>query len=281
MDTAARAQQWSQLLDIDYLCVIGGEPMANPELDLWIRELRKLWPYTSREFSLITNGTYLNTWDQAQIAQWLDLGVTIEVSVHDPKQWSSALLWAEQHQWDRQNLVYDQGVLTHEYLRGSHRAITIGQHWLFGPSALRGVRAQGLEFWDSDPESAHSQCPGRLCHYFVNGVMYKCPVTAVGSALADQFVTSPAQKDLLRSSQGCDPLDSADLDHWFSTLDRAVPQCRLCPPVWDKDDRKPIWPLEQKKPRVARIRLDSLTKAEARPAIPAADAVPQDSNSQA
>lgn len=282
-DTEARAHQWSTLLDIDYLCVIGGEPMANPELDTWIRELRRLWPFTRREFSLITNGTYLSQWDPQQISQWLDLGVTIEVSVHDPRQWSTALAWAESQQqhWNRVNLVYDQGVLTHEYLRDQHRSITVGQHWLFGPSAIRGLSPQGLTFWDSDPETAHSQCPGRLCHYFVDGVMYKCPVTAVGSMLAQQLAVRDDQRQLLMSSQGCDPLIENDLDQWFGNLATSVPQCRLCPETWDITDRQPIWPLESKKPKVARISLDSLTTAGAHPATLAADAVPLGSSNQA
>jgi len=230
-----RVEQWAKLIDIDYLCIIGGEPMANPELDTWVRELRRLWPVTRTEFSIVTNGTYLQSWDQDQIRDWMELGVTIEISCHDPEQWPDLVAWASRILGDlydpaQLQVDYKDGVLTHNYcLEDGSRLIALGQHWLFGPSAVRQITPDGLEFHNSDPATAHKHCQTKLCHYFVNGVMYKCPVTATAAMLTEQFAVPEDQRQLLNASRGLDPLESKNLSTWFARLDQPIAQCRLCP----------------------------------------------------
>lgn len=282
-DAQARVEQWARLLDIDYLCIIGGEPMANPELSLWVENLRRLWPRTEREFSIVTNGTYLTGWDQDQLKDWMEQAVTIEVSVHDPEQWPSMLRWVQEICSDlgvswHLNIDYRDGVLTHNYHVGSQRIIALGQHWLFGPSAVRRVTEQGLEFYRSDAATAHRNCPARQCHYFVDGIMYKCPVTATAAMLTEQFGMPDDQRSLLKKSRGLDPLTAPSLTRWFGTLDQPVAQCSLCPEYWP--ERQPIWPLKKKKMEVARVSLDSLAKHQVRPASPDDVAVPPTASSQ-
>ena len=277
-----RVEQWARLIDIDYLCIIGGEPMANPELPLWVENLRRLWPHTDREFSIVTNGTYLSRWDQDQLKDWLEQGVTLEVSVHDPEQWPTIMAWCHEFLSDlgvplRRDVVYHQGVLTHEYcLEDGHRLIALGQHWNFIASAVRRRTSQGLEFYDSDPATAHSQCLASDCHYFVDGRMHKCLITAVGPMLGQTFQMPEHQRSLLTQDRGIDPLTAVSLSRWFATLDQPIPQCRLCPEY--VGDRRKIWPLAQKKPEVARISLDSLTKPQVHPASPDVDAVLPETN---
>lgn len=281
----ARVEQWARLIDIDYLCIIGGEPMANPELGLWVRELRRLWPVTRREFSIVTNGTYLAGWDQEEVKDWLEQGVTIEISCHDPGQWYQQIAWAETLLSDLAvsmvlQIDYKDGVLTHNYcLEDGTRLIALGQHWLFGPSAVRRVTEQGLEFYRSDAATAHRNCPARLCHYFVDGIMYKCPVTATAAMLTEQFSMPDDQRSLLKKSRGLDPLTAPSLTRWFGTLDQPVAQCSLCPEYWP--ERKPIWPLPDKKPQAVRVNLDSLTRPGAHPASPGDVAAPPEPNTQA
>lgn len=284
-DSQERVEQWARLVDIDYLCIIGGEPMANPELGTWVRELRRLWPVTRTEFSVITNGTYLRAWDQEEIKDWLEQAVTIEISCHDPQQWPDMVAWAQDLlaslvvPW-RLEIDYRDGVLTHSYcLEDGQRLIALGQHWLFGPSAVRRVTDQGLEFYRSDAATAHRNCPARLCHYFVDGIMYKCPVTATAAMLTEQFGMPDDQRSLLEKSRGLDPLTAPSLTRWFGTLDQPVAQCSLCPEYWP--EREPIWPLAEKKAEVARVSLDSLARRQARPASPGDVAAPPEPNTQA
>lgn len=261
-DTEARAEQWARLVDIDWLSIIGGEPFANPELDVWVRALRRLWPQT-QEFTIVTNGTYLRNWDQSQIQDWFELGVTLEISCHDPQHWPGLVAWCSDILRDLTepytiDLTYRDGVLTHNYrLEDGSRLIALGQHWTFGAGPVKTITDHGLEFWDSDPQTAHRHCAVRTCHYFVNGVMYKCSLTAAQAAgLSDQFQIRPDQRELLAQSRGCDPLTAPTLNAWFAGLDRAIPQCRLCPEYWG--ERTPIWPLSDRKPEVARVSLDRL-----------------------
>jgi hypothetical protein len=283
-DSRERVEAWARLIDIDYLCIIGGEPMANPELPVWVENLRRLWPRVKTEFSIVTNGTYLSRWDQDQLKDWMEQGVTIEVSVHDPEQWPGILAWADGIIADLEDapqvqIDYRDGVLTHSYcLDNGARIIALGQHWMFGPSAVRRIHPHGLEFHDSDPATAHRNCPARLCHYFVNGIMYKCPITATAAMLTEQFAVREDQRQLLQRSRGLDPLTAPSLTRWFTMLDQPIAQCRLCPEYWP--EREPIWPLKKRKPEVARISLDSLAKRQAHPASPDGVEQPRDSSIQ-
>lgn len=260
-----RVEAWSRLLDIDYLCIIGGEPFANPELDTWVRELRRLWPQVNREFSIVTNGTYLDRWDRNQIMDWLEMEVTIEISCHDPRHWLPQVKTVEEilSQCTEPVILdigYDDGILVHDYcLENGHRLITLQQHWLFGPNAVKRITDQGvMEFHDSNPRIAHQTCRCADCHYFVDGKMYKCPVTAAAEPLTQQMQMEPRAREILEKSRYCDPLRPGEnLAAWFRDLMQPIAQCSLCPETWPP--RQPIWPLSPKKPQVARVNLDSLT----------------------
>jgi organic radical activating enzyme len=72
-------EQWSQLLDLDRLAIVGGEPMLNPDFETWTRSLRRLWPRA--EIQVLTNGTQLHKYpDLRQLLQ--DCRITLKISAH-------------------------------------------------------------------------------------------------------------------------------------------------------------------------------------------------------
>jgi len=50
-------EEWSQQLDIGTICLFGGEPLMNQDINNWIRQTRRYFPTT--KIKIITNGTYL------------------------------------------------------------------------------------------------------------------------------------------------------------------------------------------------------------------------------
>jgi hypothetical protein len=48
---------WSQRLDIGTVCLFGGEPLMNKDINSWIRQTRKYFPQS--KIKIITNGIYL------------------------------------------------------------------------------------------------------------------------------------------------------------------------------------------------------------------------------
>jgi organic radical activating enzyme len=72
-------EQWSQLLDLDRLAIVGGEPMLNPDFETWARSLRRLWPRA--QILVLTNGTQLHKYpDLRQLLQ--DCKITLKISAH-------------------------------------------------------------------------------------------------------------------------------------------------------------------------------------------------------
>jgi len=59
-DVEEKNKKWADLLDIDRIGILGGEPMLNPDFLLWVEGLAKLWPSSS--IVIITNGTQLSRW---------------------------------------------------------------------------------------------------------------------------------------------------------------------------------------------------------------------------
>ena len=259
----ARVEQWARLVDIDSVSIIGGEPLLHPHVDQWVRELRRLWPQTSQEFTVVTNGTQLRRCSTDMIKHWFEQGVALEISVHDPQHWPDISLWCQEILADLTEpyeirVTLNQGIIAHDHvLADGTRLITLAQHWQFHSAALRSLSQAGLEFHHSDANVAHGNCPVRQCHYFVDGIMYKCPLTAAAAAgIPQQFNMATEARQLLDKVQGCDPLTATSLSSWFHGLDRTIPQCSLCPEY--PQQRQPIWPLADSKPRVSRVNLDSL-----------------------
>jgi organic radical activating enzyme len=81
-------KHWSQRLDLDVITVLGGEPLLNPSLDEWLKNLRDLWP--DSDLRLVTNGTRLSYWPN--LYQLLkDLSITLEVTAHNQLRHSELL----------------------------------------------------------------------------------------------------------------------------------------------------------------------------------------------
>jgi organic radical activating enzyme len=72
-------ESWSQQLNIRRITVVGGEPMLNPDFDIWVRGLRRLWPQSHMQ--IFTNGTQIARWPELR-QLLLDTGAVLRVSAH-------------------------------------------------------------------------------------------------------------------------------------------------------------------------------------------------------
>ena len=51
-------KKWSEVLDVGYIGILGGEPLLTPDYINWLTGIRELWPTST--ISTITNGYRLN-----------------------------------------------------------------------------------------------------------------------------------------------------------------------------------------------------------------------------
>lgn len=220
------------MITVEDITIIGGEPLLHPQINLWAVELRQAFP-NCEDFKICTNGTVLHRQDPLQVQHWHDLGIVLEIHCHSDSHWQTvwtvlhsifARYTVELHGCTELATVYDDKILM--YANGRLAAM-VHLSKKFQPNNIRSSGDQ-LEFYQTDPHTAHRSCPIGQCHYMVDGLLYKCAPVAVGRDLAAQFCMEQRAVDLFRSYDPIDPQDP-DIETKLTQLTQAIDQCSLCP----------------------------------------------------
>lgn len=247
-------EEWSKIIDVDMMNILGGEPYANPDLWNWVYNLRKLWPEI-KDFSVVTNGTYFDT-NKKLTRDIIDLGIWLDISVHDPAHLDETKFHVEEllsaYQYTTTEITKttlgrkfeDPG--TQYYVKGKLVA-DIRQRWKLHTSSRKEIRDGIIYLHDSNPNLAHDNCSAYKCHYFVKGQLYKCHLVAFKDDFTKQFHIEQRAVDLLQQYRACSPYDSHEyITKFTETLLDVIPQCNLCP---ENRSEKIIWPLAKLKSR--------------------------------
>jgi organic radical activating enzyme len=238
---------WSRLVSFGLLNIHGGEPFTNPELLTWATELKKLWP-NCKNYTVSSNGTLLK--NNIELSrQIIDMGWTIDVTVHDPIQWNDIVE-------DSKNIVssfnYDVNSDSKElrYIdkNTSRILISIIPEYYFYKSSNKYTRHGKIFMHRSDPNAAHRECISGSqdpCRFFVRGKLYKCPLTAISDDLIDQFAVEDEATSLLKKYKPATAsMPIEELEDFFNNINNPISQCTLCP---ESHIRFPIYPLSNKK----------------------------------
>ena len=276
-----RLDAWANTVSVDRLYIIGGEPLAHPELDAWMNLAEQLWP-TSR-WTLCTNGRGLESRSQA-VADWLERGWDIEVSSHSREDFDLVESWWHELTNEfaepvvAQRLRDQYGITDYWADSEGQPVMQIGLRDRFH-KPMHTVNAQGQLEWHklTPPRTTHSLCGARNCTQLVNGVMYSCPVQATLPTLAQKYEISGPAGDIARQDTGYDPLKPRmSLSRWMATLGQPREQCRLC--EWPRD-MVALGDVTAKKIKL--VRRDSPATAPEHPASLDVDAVTPTASSQA
>ena len=81
-DYASTYKMWSKVLDIKRTCIVGGEPMLNPDFDQWVIHVRDLWPNSS--LRILSNGSQIHRWPNLYSLLWKNNAV-LRISAHGIK----------------------------------------------------------------------------------------------------------------------------------------------------------------------------------------------------
>jgi hypothetical protein len=219
-DCAEEIEKWSHRIDAEVFTIIGGEPSLHPELEIWVANLRRLWPNTMIQIQ--TNG--VNDYHRRMYDLQDQYRVSWCVSVHSKKM--DAKL---RSQWDPDEKLRNNLDPT-KFSPWRVSAVVI-DNTKFTTST---VIPQGDRFGvhNSEPAVAFDNCTMRYSHTMFQGKLYKCPVTAVLPAFKQQHTVemSTAQQALLDRYQ---PLNAdctdAELEAFALQRDHAIEQCALCP----------------------------------------------------
>jgi organic radical activating enzyme len=216
---------WAELLDLDGIEILGGEPTLHPNLSAWMAGLRELWPTTPIYIS--TNGTYL---DKAKNLHELaeQYNVDIKVAMHSQhlrKIIANKILTGF---GDCRVLPLEKapsGDFINTVVLETNRGVKLycNNYEHFQLSAFKNNE---FEFYNSDPVVAHKNCGLSNCHHMIDGKLYKCAVTATAGIFLQQY-NLPIPKILSEYR----PLTPADItsQQVLDNLQKHIPQCTLCP----------------------------------------------------
>lgn len=261
-DSSDIIEQWSKLLEIDNLHIMGGEPFSNPDLPNWTRNVRRLWP--NNTIRITTNGTMISQHIEF-IKECISQNIVIEIAVHDPDLWEeiennvlSILSDIRFTTFDDINTDCERGELENYYSFVKHfindqgqDLFTIEQAYEFMPSSIDRIENSVIYMRRSDQEVAHDNCPISDCNYIINGRLYKCKTTAMSDILHRNFKVNSECQDILNRSESALPSDYNVFD-FLQNLNCSIEQCKLCPesPI---NNMVKIYPLSPKKPYLPRI----------------------------
>lgn len=219
-------EQWSQILDVDTVCLFGGEPLLNRDIETWIDLVRQAWPLAT--IKVITNGVYL---DRRNILPKLfEVGNAVyQVSLH----WRSGPIFDKV----KQNLIKQ----LHDYsgwsvidqnrsdliMSMTRESLTV-QLAVFGEfiKSYQGY-GQSMMPWNSnDPEKSHSICGSPANPILYKNRIYKCgPLGNLRDTLImHQLDQHPNWQPYLTA--GYAPTD--DLTELIDNFGKPNPACAMC-----------------------------------------------------
>jgi organic radical activating enzyme len=220
---------WIQRLDIQAIGLMGGEPLINPQIKLWIQGIRALLPNAQIRF--VTNGLLLERhWEVVELLN--ELGNTVlKISDHikDPRIQSVI---------DRVFNTYTWQPVT-EY--GINRWATDRENRFQIARPERFMRTFQFEYanmapHDSNPTDAFAVCVQKRCPLLYNGELYKCGTIGLTPELLERNHWPNQELWQPYISQGLLP-DCSDntLAKFINNYGKPHAICRQCPTANDVD----------------------------------------------
>lgn len=230
-------EKWSKEVSINYIGILGGEPLLNPSIVDWITGIRKLWNVPVK---IITNGFQLNKVKNFYDVLNEDKKIILYVGIHN-KQHKKEIFEILQtflkqpltikHNSDNKyqqflNIVDANGV-----------NVKLEFNWWFHQGSLIPIN-NGFTLHNSDPEKAHKNCHMKTCHHFIKGKLYKCGVVALLPEFDSQhkLFLSAEDENLMSNYIPLNYDDSVEVKRNFiKNLKNPIPQCKFCPEVYIGD----------------------------------------------
>lgn len=227
-------QRWSELLDIHQPVIMGGEPLLNPTVCDWSKQISLLF---NKPVQILSNGTRINY--VPKLYETLQRGnVWIGVTIHNINKMQQIMVDVEKFLIPPIQKIEgaEQNRFGAPYCYIDANNVSI-PFWItdnFLQSAILKDTDGRLGLHDSDPNSAHDICgfaQGKSYH-FVNGALYKCGPVALLPEFDRQFNLKLSYEDrLLLNSYQPLTLENFDSYHeeFFKNLNNPLPQCKFCP----------------------------------------------------
>lgn len=204
-DHADAYEAWSKRLDLPRITIIGGEPTLNPDLELWVSNLRRLWP--DSVIMIQTNGTYRRP---EHLTFWNKYRVGFGISLHDPLTANTI----------RENWLKDgfpESGFIEAYTFHQRTIIQQDDHFVLH---------------HSNAELAFNACDMKHDHTMYQGLLYKCPAMSNLPDFDKQFdlrLDENQRKLLYEYKPLSADCSEEDLQDFLKNKNTSIAQCEFCP----------------------------------------------------
>ena len=233
-------EQWSRLVGLRAITIMGGEPFLNPTLKDWISGLNRLF---NIEVQVLTNGTRflqskgiydaMVSYRESKNNALNHIGVSlhtpedfekIRADIHEFLQGTVTEVSKEDNPWKADWQFKDSnGMMINVY--------TVDH---FTKSAILPQPNGTYTLHNNDPVKAHEYCAFAKwkSYHFIRGNFYKCGPSALMPEFDSQYQLDISDEDrtLLHSYRPLTVDNFADYhEEFFAKLDNPIAQCKFCP----------------------------------------------------
>jgi sulfatase maturation enzyme AslB (radical SAM superfamily) len=218
---------WLERITIPDFGIFGGEPLLNPEVDLWISGIRDLLPAAQIRFT--TNGTLLRK-KREVIKQLSEMGNCVfKITVHQPDPDLEDLIQEILNSYPWESVV-EYGIK--RYKTGNNFRFQINRPQTF-IKTFRGSYQDMLPH-NSDPANAFGICCQQTCPLLYQGRIYKCSSNGLLSDTLLKF-DNPNFEDWVKYLDPGIGINSPDDEilQFIDNFGKPHQICGMCPSVTD------------------------------------------------
>ena len=225
-------QQWLEKISIEDIGFMGGEPLINPQVLVWLAGVRKLLPDSRIRFP--TNGLLLEKhWD---VVEWLynDGNAVLKITNHtDGAVLKTIDRLRDTYFWEP---ISEYGI--DRWITDTGLRLQINTPTKF-TQTFQGTYTN-MRPWSSDPEQAYANCHQPTCPMLWKGRIYKCSTSALTQSAwqthgnTNHAVWKKYFDNEINGSIGLDSQPSA-IDQFVENFGHAHAICEQCPSAMHYD----------------------------------------------
>lgn len=227
---------WSKLLNVRNIAILGGEPLLHPKLESIVTDVRQWWPASNIEIT--TNGLLINRLKPEAKQAIIDNNISVYVSIHK-ESWKESIIEAITNTFGNLTLLSsDRPRDPHAsggcdtFVSAAGNKIFLEYTYYFRESSLIKSNEK-LTLHNSNPEKAHSECDMKYSFHFWKGFLYKCGVMVTLPYMIEQKYNlldiTQEQQDLLKKYKPLSIEDVRNNPELIRQLHKHIDQCRFCP----------------------------------------------------
>ena len=225
--------KWSNLVAINRIAFLGGEPLLHPKLHLMLSDVRLWWPYS--EIEITTNGLLIPNIKPDLHQSIIDNKVTMYISIHN-ENWVSQIKQSAINSFGELTLVDSFRINpsggSDTYISSSGIKVILEYTYHFRPAALQTSTNRKYKLHKSNPDTAHNICDMKHSFHFWKGCLYKCGIMVTLPYVIEQKNLVDIDADQLSLLNAYKPLtynEAVNNPTKLNQLRNSIAQCEFCP----------------------------------------------------